>query len=115
MRQNTMHTAKGRTTSIEKEEDHAHEANRTQVCAACCPQDTHNFAPTPTRTVDVPQVGERARFLHEGRKTHGPAVFIEGCTMKAWVEVSPTITEAAVNFIVLLIRGERERSSEVKH
>lgn len=29
-----------------------------------------------------------------------------GCTTKAWAEVSPTITEAAVNFIVLLVRGQ---------
>lgn len=50
-----------------------------------------------------------------GEKTHGPEVFIEGWTMKAWAEVSPTITEAAVNFIVLLIREKRERSSEGKH
>lgn len=36
--------------------------------------------------------------------------------MKAWAEVSPTITEAAVNFIVLLVRdkesGEKRAAEE---
>lgn len=43
----------------------------------------------------------------ERENTHGPAVFIVGCTMKAWAEESPTITEAAVNFIVLLVRDKK--------
>lgn len=36
-------------------------------------------------------------------ETHGPAVFIEGCTMKAWAEERPTMTEAAVNFMMLSV------------
>lgn len=49
-----------------------------------------------------------AIFYMSGRRdnTHGPEVFIVGCTMNAWAEVSPTITEAAVNFILLSVRDK---------
>lgn len=57
---------------------------------------------------DGTQLNEKTQITRHMFTTHdeGPVVFMVGCNMKACDEAIPKRTEAAVNFMVLLVQRE---------